>query len=108
MGLMGFEGLGSDKLRLNLEFFFSVLKPPPGHPLIYTGDARRSAESQPPANKRAWVGLSIPNLQYKFTSGRFTSSTFKPIMGLRPFYPSLGFNISGVLMEVTRALQAGL
>ena len=35
-----------NKLRLSLELLSVVLEPPPGRPLIYTGDARRFTESQ--------------------------------------------------------------
>ena len=43
------------------------LEPPPGRPLIYTGDARRSTESHTGSYSYPGWSLSIPNLQCKFT-----------------------------------------
>ena len=59
-------------------------KPPPGRPLIYMSDARRFAESQP-VHTRIPVGISL-FLTYNtsYTSGRFTATDSKPIIGLGP------------------------
>ena len=59
-------------------------EPPPGRPLIYTGDARRSIESQP-VHTRIPVGISL-FLTYNTscTSGRFTATGSKPATGLGP------------------------
>ena len=59
-------------------------EPPPGRPLIYTGDARRSIESQP-VHTRIPVGIFL-FLTYNtsHTSGRFTATGSKPATGLGP------------------------
>ena len=59
-------------------------EPPPGRPLIYTGDARQSIESQP-VHTRIPVGISL-FLTYNtsYTSGRFTATNSKPTIGLGP------------------------
>ena len=60
------------------------LEQPPGRPLIYRGDARRSIESQP-VHTRIPVGISL-FLTYNtsYTSGRFTATDSKPTIGLGP------------------------
>ena len=67
MELMGFDDQGANTLCLSLELLFVVLEPPPGRPLIYTGDARRSTESHTGSYSYPGWSLSIPNLQCKFT-----------------------------------------
>ena len=59
-------------------------EPPPGRPLINTGDARQSIESQP-VHTRIPVGISL-FLTYNtsYTSGRFTATDSKPTIGLGP------------------------
>ena len=60
------------------------VEPPLGRPLINTGDARRSIESQP-VHTRIPVGISL-FLTYNtsYTSGRFTATSSKPTTGLGP------------------------
>ena len=60
------------------------LEPPPGRPLICTGDARRFIESQP-VHTCIPVGISL-SLTYNtsYTSGRFTAIDSKPTIGLGP------------------------
>ena len=67
MELMWFRWLGSKQASPRLELLLSVLEPPPGRPLIYTGDARRSTESHTGSYSYPGWSLPIPNLQCKFT-----------------------------------------
>ena len=59
-------------------------EPPLGRPLINTGGARRSSESQP-VHTRIPVGISL-FLTYNtsYTSGRFSATGSKPTTGLGP------------------------
>ena len=85
MELMWFRWLGSKQASPRLELLLSVLEPPPGRPLIYTGDARRSTESHTGSYSYPGWSLSIPNLQYKlYISCRFTPTGSKPTTGLGP------------------------
>ena len=83
MELMWSRWLGSKQASPRLELSLSS-EPPPGRPLIYTGDARRSIESQP-VHIRIPVGISL-FLTYNtsYTSGRFTATDSKPTIGLGP------------------------
>ena len=67
MELMWFRWLGSKQASPRLELLLSVPEPPPGRPLIYTSDARRSIESHTGSYSYPGWSLSIPNLQCKFT-----------------------------------------
>ena len=67
MELMWSRGLGSKQASPRLELLFPVLEPPPGRPLIYTGDARRFIESYTGSYSYPGWSPSIPILQYKFT-----------------------------------------
>ena len=84
MELMWSRWLGSKQASPRLELSSVVPEPPPGRPLIYTGDARRSEESQP-VHTRIPVGISL-FLTYNTscTSGRFTATGSKPATGLGP------------------------
>ena len=83
MELMWSRWLGSKQASPRPELWLSP-EPPPGRPLIYTGDARRSIESQP-VHTRIPVGISL-FLTYNtsYTSGRFTATDSKPTIGLGP------------------------
>ena len=84
MELMWSRWLGSKQASPRLELLSVLFEPPPGRPLIYTGDARRSIESQP-VHIRITVGISL-FLTYNtsYTSGRFTATDSKPTIGLGP------------------------
>ena len=71
------------------------LEPPPGRPLIYTGDARRFIESQP-VHTRIPVGISL-FLTYNtsHTSGRFTATCSNQLQ-------ALGLHLFTPLMKLTR------
>ena len=84
MVLMWSRWLGSKQASPRLKLSSVVPEPPPGRPLIYTGDARRSIESQP-VHTRISVGIFL-FLTYNtsYTSGRFTATDSKPTIGLGP------------------------
>src|SRR3954468_4738779 len=99
--------LGSKSLHLGLGLLLSVPEPPSGRPLIYTGDARRFIESQPPVYTRTRVGLFlIPNLQYKLYTGRFTAAGIKPTTASGLYNGFLGFNILELLLKLARPRSA--
>ena len=64
-------------------------EPPPGRPLIYTGDARRFTESQYRLIDVSVWSLLIPNLQYKLTTnvGLWLQALNRP-WALSPHLPS--------------------
>ena len=75
-------------LRLSLELLSVVLEPPPGRPLIYTGDTRRFTESQHRSIFVFRVGLSL-FLTYNISLYTNTGLQLQVLNRLRALSPHL-------------------